>query len=133
MVQTLSDSSSSLVTPPSAFRRMGDHGEQRPCRPAGGTLALLPVPDGFDRHAEPGREFDLRQAGTTAQVAHCRQGWGFAGRYVRRCTRGFGHRRRKRELLPVPQFDDPSVRFQPQALHVDLVSQHHRRSALRAN
>jgi hypothetical protein len=44
-----------------------------------------------------------------------------------------GHRRRKRELLPVPQFDDPSVRFQPQALHIDLVSPHHPPSALRSN
>jgi len=39
-------------------------------------------------------------------------------------------RRRERKLLPVAQFDDPSVRFQPQA-HVRPHGRHHRPCALR--
>ena len=48
----------------------------------------------------------------------------------RLCRRG-RHGRRERKLLPVPQFDDPSVRFQPQALHVRLQARKCRRCALR--
>jgi hypothetical protein len=92
---------------------MGDHGKQCPRRTARGALALFPVPDGFDGHAEPAGKFGLGQSRAAAQVAHRRQGCGFGG------YESFGgHRRRKRKLLPVAQFDDPSVRFQSQALHV---------------
>jgi quercetin dioxygenase-like cupin family protein len=35
------------------------------------------------------------------------------------------------KLLPIPQFDDPSIRFQPQALHVRFQCGNHRPSALR--
>src|SRR6476660_7562148 len=37
--------------------RMGDDGEQRPRRSARRAFALLPVPDGLDRHAKPCGEF----------------------------------------------------------------------------
>jgi hypothetical protein len=88
---------------------MRNEGEQRPRWAARRALALLPIPDGFDGHAKLCREFLLRQACAAPKVAHYR-GTGF-----RRRRRG--HRRLQRELLPVPQFDDPSVRLQPQALH----------------
>ena len=39
---------------------------------------------------------------------------------ARLIRRGQSHRRGERKLLPVPQFDDPSIRFQSQALHVRL-------------
>ena len=35
------------------FRRMRNDGEQRPRRSARRALALFPIPDGFDGHAEP--------------------------------------------------------------------------------
>src|SRR3984893_3361391 len=99
------------------LRRVRDHGEKRPGRPARHALALLPVSDGLDRHAEPGCEFELGAARAAAKFAHRRQ-----RRRLGRCDGsrhrdGDRHRRRERKLLPVPQFDDPSVRFQPQALH----------------
>jgi hypothetical protein len=95
------------------LRRMGDDGEKRARGSPRHALALLTVADGFDGHAEPGGEFDLGQPRAAAKIA---SGWG------RRCIgrRDGGQRRRKRKLAPVPQLDDPSVRFQPQTLHVDL-------------
>jgi len=90
------------------FRARAKFGEQRPCRSARCTLALLPIPDGLDRYAEPGREFPLGQLGTAAQVTH------FEGVARRRLREDI---RRQRELLPVPQFDNASVGLQPQALH----------------
>ena len=41
---------------------MSNHGEQRPRRSARHPLALLPIPDGLDRDAEPACEFQLGQA-----------------------------------------------------------------------
>ena len=55
------------------FRGMGYHGEKRPRRSARHALALLPVSDGLDRHAEPCREFQLRQARAPAKVANRRE------------------------------------------------------------
>ena len=96
---------------------MGDNGQKRTRRPARHPLALLPVSDGLDRHAKPGRKFELCQLGTAAKIAHRRRGRRFDRRD--RCDesrhRHFGH---ERKFRPIPQFDDPSVRFQPQALHV---------------
>src|SRR5262249_9341860 len=73
---------------------MRDHRQQRPRRTARSTLALLPVPDGFDGNAEPRGELLLGELRATAQVAH-----------LRRSTRA---RRRhrfggERKLLSVPQ------------------------------
>src|SRR5215211_1299392 len=50
-------------------RCMGEDGKQRPCRPPRGALALLPVADGLDGHAEFCREFSLRKPRAAAQVA----------------------------------------------------------------
>src|SRR5207245_1373914 len=50
--------------------RMGDHGKQRTRRAARGALALLPVADGFDGHAELCGKFSLRELGSAAKVAH---------------------------------------------------------------
>jgi hypothetical protein len=88
-----------------------DHGEKRPRRSAWPAFALFPVSDGLNRHTEPCREFKLRQARTPAKVTnHWERPWWFG--------RGQRCYRRERKLLSVPQLDDPSVRFQPQALHV---------------
>jgi hypothetical protein len=90
---------------------MGYHGKKRPRRPARHAFALLPVPDGLNRHAQPRREFQLCQTRTPAKVANRRK---------RSCRFGGGQSRRrlKRKLPPIPQLDDPPVCFQPQALHV---------------
>ena len=92
---------------------MRDDGEQRARRSTRHALALLPVADGFDGDAKPRGEFDLGQPRAPAKIARGR------GR-CRIGRRDGGHRRRERKFLPVPQFDDPSVRFQPQALHLPL-------------
>ena len=63
-------------------------------------------------------EFELGQPRAAAQVAHRRQAAASQTLQRRPAWRTPGHCRRERKLLPVPQFDDPSVRFQPQALHV---------------
>src|SRR5215469_3683926 len=83
---------------------VSDHGEQCPRRSPRGPLALFPVADGLDGNAEPCRELLLSELSAAAQVAH-----------FERST--LWRSRRQRELLPVPQFDNPSVRFEPQALH----------------
>src|SRR6516164_3924098 len=90
------------------FRRMSDYSEQRPCGPPRHALALLPVADGFYRHAKPCREFLLCQARPPTQVAHFRPA---------SIQSGCKSIAREWELLPVPQFDDPSIRLQSQALH----------------
>src|SRR5207244_4783795 len=87
---------------------MRNDGEQRPRRPARRALALLPIPDGFDRYAKLCGEFLLRETCTASKIAY----HGCIGFHRRGRHRGL-----QRELLPVPQFDDPSVRLQPQALH----------------
>ena len=71
------------------------------------TLALFPVPDRFDGYAEACCEFLLGQLRAASQIAHLE-----GPAYPRSKSV-----RRERELLPVTQFDNPSVRFQPQALH----------------
>jgi hypothetical protein len=43
------------------FRRMRNHRQQRPCRASRSALALLPIADGFDGHAELCRELLLGQ------------------------------------------------------------------------
>src|ERR1700760_790281 len=83
---------------------MRDDGEQRARRPAWRALALFPVPDGLDGDAEARREFLLRQLRAAAEIAH-----------FDRAGLACWHRRLQRELLPVPQLDNPSVRLQPQA------------------
>jgi hypothetical protein len=90
---------------------MSYHGEKRPRRSARHPFALLPVSDGLNRHAQPRRKFKLRQAGAPPKVANRRE---LSCLFARGQNRG----RRERKLLPVAQLDDPSVRFQPQALHV---------------
>src|SRR5581483_8847594 len=50
--------------------RMRDYGEQRARRPAWRALALFPVPDGFDGHAEARGKFLLRQLRAAAKIAH---------------------------------------------------------------
>src|SRR5258707_15482012 len=98
---------------------MRDDGKQRAGRAARRTLALLPIPDGLDRHAKPRHEFLLGPARAAAQVAHLRDsalqchGIGMIHRMILRMVFG-----RERNLLPVPQFDDPSIGFEPEALHV---------------
>jgi hypothetical protein len=85
---------------------MRDDGEKRARRSPRHALALLPVADGFHGHAEPGGEFGLGEPRAPAKIA---SSWG-------RCRIG-GHCRRKRKFPPIAQFDDPSIRFQPQAPH----------------
>jgi hypothetical protein len=104
---------------------VGDHGEKGARRPARQALALLPVADSLNGNPEPACELQLGQARAAAQVAH-RRGCDNLFRRDRSCPRsgGGGRRRserrhgRERKFLPVPQFDDPSVGFQSQALHV---------------
>lgn len=82
------------------------HREQR----TGGTtrqaLALLPVADGIDRHAETRRELDLRQLRTAAQIAN-------AGHVPRRNLRLLNGSpcRRERDLAAVAKFDDRPSAF----------------------
>src|SRR5258708_2423419 len=52
--------------------RMRDDGEQWASRPARRALSLLPIADGFDRHAKSFREFLLGQARAAAKVTHLR-------------------------------------------------------------
>ena len=94
------------------FRRVRDHREQRPGRAARQPLALLPVADGFDRHAQPGCKFHLGQPRAQPQIANRRQCASASGRPRLATTRG------ERKFLPVPQFDNPSVRLEPQTLHL---------------
>src|SRR5450631_4709291 len=90
---------------------MRNDGEQRPRRPPRSALALLPVTDGLDGDAELGCELLLRETGTAAKVPHCRR----ATCFCRSENDGL-----QRKLLPIPQFDDPSIRFEPQAPHDPL-------------
>ena len=55
------------------LRGMGYHGKKRPRRSARHAFALLPVSDGLNRHAQPCREFQLRQARAPAKVANRRK------------------------------------------------------------
>jgi hypothetical protein len=99
-----------------------DDGEKRARRSSRHALALLPVADGFDGYAKPGGELDLGQPRAAAEIAG---GWA-------RCRvgrRDDGYCRRKWKFPPVPQFDDPSVGFQPQALHVRIHGGNDRRCA----
>jgi len=105
---------------------MRDHGEKRPRRSARRPLALFPIADRLYGHAEPGGKFDLRQTGAAPKVTDRRE-YRLFGRSSRR------RRRLQRKFLPVAQFDDPSIRFQPQTSHVPLQDQHYPRSALRRN
>ena len=98
------------------------HGRSRREAPAPARAACVcPVPSsGWSRPAPLDRLANsmLGQARATAKVAHRRQRRGFR-RALRKCSRRSEWQRwGERKLLPVPQFDDPSVRFQPQALHV---------------
>jgi hypothetical protein len=95
---------------------VGDHGEKRTRRSTWHSLALLPVPDGLDRHAEAAGELKLREACAPAQIADSRQFYGLRRRGGGHCYNGrhWG----KGKFQPIPQFDDPSVGFQAQTLHV---------------
>jgi hypothetical protein len=93
-----------------------DHGEECPCRSARHALALFPVANGLNGHAEPGCELLLRQARPAAKIANRRRSHWRRGRIRHRGCNG----RRKGELLSIPQFDDTSIRFQAQALHIRL-------------
>jgi hypothetical protein len=104
---------------------VGDHGKKGPRRPARHALALLPVANGLDGNTEPACEFQLGQAGAAAKIAYRGSRRRFRRRDRRPCR--YGERRHRRSDLqrrsqgnfpPVSQFDDPSVRFQPQAPHV---------------
>jgi hypothetical protein len=83
---------------------MRDDGEQRTRRPARRTLALFPIPDGFDGNAKTGGKFLLRELCAAAQITHFDR-TGLARRY------GW----LQRELPAVSQFDNSSVCLQPQA------------------
>ena len=97
-------------------RGMRDHGEKRPRRSARRPLALqspIPIVHG---HAEPGGKFGLCQTGAAPQVTDRREHRWF-------CRISRRQRRLQRKFLPVVQFDDPSIRFQPQPPHVPLQDQ----------
>src|ERR1700751_810872 len=97
--------------------RMCDHSKKGARGSARHALALLPVPDGLDGHADLGGKFLLGQPRAAAQVAHAwllKLSWLFN---LRRLARFFIELRRERKLLPVAQFDNPTVRLQPKPLH----------------
>src|SRR5262245_38191954 len=86
------------------LRRARDQRQKRPRRTAWGALALLPVANGVDGKPEPCGELALGETEPGAQFAHRHVAFG-AARQIRHQWR----------LLPVANFDDPSVRLQPQA------------------
>jgi hypothetical protein len=87
--------------------RVGDDRQQRTRGSTRRTLALLPIPDRFDRDAKFGGEFRLGQFRPHAKFANRRHSTGLA--IVSNVMRGqIG----KRRLLPVDNLDDAPIRFQ---------------------
>ena len=109
--------------------RVRDHREQRARRPARHALALLPVADGLDRHAEPGGEFMLGQARAPAQIAHRRRGAASAAR--RRC--GDGIAGASGNSCPSRNSTIRPSAFSRKRCMFDPVRRHGRRCALRSD
>jgi hypothetical protein len=104
---------------------VGDNGEKGTRRPTRQAFALLPVANGLNGDTEPACEFELRQARAAAKIANRGSSFRRRDRGRRRCDGirpGWCEdwRWSERKFLPIAQFDDPSVRFQPQALHARL-------------
>jgi hypothetical protein len=92
--------------------RVRNDRKKRACGSARHPLALLPVPDGFNRNAQSRREFNLGQPRPLTQIFDLRYWDRFepCNRALGRTRSGRG--RHERKLSPVPDFNDPSVCFQ---------------------
>jgi len=111
------------------FGRVGYDGEQGTGRPPRHSFALFPISNGLDGNAKPIGKFQLRQAGAATKIANRRRSLLLRSSNGRLCRGDRVERRRRgkhggdqRKLPPVSQLDNPSVRFQPQALHFDPIS-----------